>query len=104
MGSLQAGDGTQQRSFTYVGDVVRAMVALIDEPKAIGQVFNIGNGKEISIVDRKTLEIVGSIQGPGMLGGGHQIATDARGNLYVAATGNGMQKLTFKGMSSLASR
>ena len=45
------GDGTQQRSFTYVGDVVRAMVALIDEPKAIGQVFNIGNGQEISIRD-----------------------------------------------------
>jgi UDP-glucose 4-epimerase len=45
------GDGTQQRSFTYVGDVVRAMVALIDEPRAIGQVFNIGNGKEISIRD-----------------------------------------------------
>src|SRR6476646_8201650 len=43
------GDGTQQRSFTYVGDVVRAMVGLIDEPRAIGQVFNIGNGKEISI-------------------------------------------------------
>src|SRR6188472_3698813 len=43
------GDGTQQRSFTYVGDVVRAMVALIDEPRAVGQVFNIGNGKEISI-------------------------------------------------------
>jgi UDP-glucose 4-epimerase len=43
------GDGTQQRSFTYVGDVVRAMVALIDEPGAIGQVFNIGNGNEISI-------------------------------------------------------
>jgi UDP-glucose 4-epimerase len=45
------GDGTQSRSFTYVGDVVRAMVALIDEPKAIGQVFNIGNGREISIED-----------------------------------------------------
>ena len=43
------GDGTQSRSFTYVGDVVRAMVALIDEPRAIGQVFNIGNGKEITI-------------------------------------------------------
>ena len=43
------GDGTQSRSFTYVGDVVKAMVALIDEPRAIGQVFNIGNGKEISI-------------------------------------------------------
>jgi UDP-glucose 4-epimerase len=45
------GDGTQSRSFTYVGDVVRAMVALIDEPKAIGQVFNIGHGSEISIND-----------------------------------------------------
>jgi len=43
------GDGTQSRSFTYVGDVVRAMVALIDEPRAVGQVFNIGNGEEISI-------------------------------------------------------
>jgi UDP-glucose 4-epimerase len=45
------GDGTQARSFTYVGDVVRAMVALIDEPRAVGQVFNIGNGAEISIND-----------------------------------------------------
>jgi UDP-glucose 4-epimerase len=45
------GDGTQSRSFTYVGDVVRAMVALIGEPRAIGQVFNIGNGREISISD-----------------------------------------------------
>jgi UDP-glucose 4-epimerase len=45
------GDGTQSRSFTYVGDVVRAMVALINEPRAIGQVFNIGNGSEISIGD-----------------------------------------------------
>jgi UDP-glucose 4-epimerase len=45
------GDGTQSRSFTYVGDVVRAMVALINEPRAIGQVFNIGNGREITIAD-----------------------------------------------------
>jgi UDP-glucose 4-epimerase len=45
------GDGTQSRSFTYVGDVVRAMVALIDERRAIGQVFNIGNGAEITIND-----------------------------------------------------
>jgi UDP-glucose 4-epimerase len=43
------GDGTQSRSFTYVGDVVRAMIALINEPRAVGQVFNIGNGAEISI-------------------------------------------------------
>jgi UDP-glucose 4-epimerase len=45
------GDGTQSRSFTYVGDVVTAMVALINEPRAVGQVFNIGNGREITIGD-----------------------------------------------------
>jgi UDP-glucose 4-epimerase len=45
------GDGTQSRSFTYVGDVVRAVVALINEPRAVGQVFNIGNGNEITIND-----------------------------------------------------
>ena len=43
------GDGTQSRSFTYVGDVVRAMIALMNEPSAVGQVFNIGNNVEISI-------------------------------------------------------
>ncbi|MBA2304670.1 MAG: GDP-mannose 4,6-dehydratase [Acidobacteria bacterium] len=45
------GDGTQSRSFTYVGDVVWALIALINEPKAVGQVFNIGNGHEITIGD-----------------------------------------------------
>src|SRR5687767_4406815 len=48
------GDGTQSRSFTYVGDVVRAMVALINEPRAVGQVFNIGNGTEITIGELAT--------------------------------------------------
>src|SRR5687768_151842 len=43
------GDGSQTRSFTYVGDVVRGMVALMSEPAAVGQVYNIGNGEEISI-------------------------------------------------------
>ncbi len=43
------GDGTQTRSFTYVGDVVEGLVRLVDEPKAVGQVFNIGNTEEISI-------------------------------------------------------
>ena len=43
------GDGTQSRSFTYVGDVVRAMIALVNEPAAVGHVFNIGHGAEIAI-------------------------------------------------------
>jgi len=45
------GDGTQRRSFTYVGDVVDGLVRLMAEPKAVGQVFNIGNGAEISMRD-----------------------------------------------------
>jgi UDP-glucose 4-epimerase len=43
------GDGTQTRSFTYVGDVIDGLTRLVAEPKAIGQVFNIGNTEEISI-------------------------------------------------------
>ena len=43
------GDGTQSRSFTYVGDVVDALVALARTPSAVGQVFNVGNTEEISI-------------------------------------------------------
>lgn len=43
------GDGTQSRSFTYVGDVVRALLALMAEPAAIGQVVNIGNVEEVTI-------------------------------------------------------
>ena len=39
------------------------------------------------IVDRKTLEVVGSVQGPGMLGGGHQIATDAKGVIQIFNVG-----------------
>ncbi len=45
------GDGTQTRSFTYVGDVVRALIGLVNEPRAVGEVFNIGNNEEISILD-----------------------------------------------------
>ena len=43
------GDGNQTRSFCYVGDVVDALQRLIAEPRAIGEVFNIGNDEEITI-------------------------------------------------------
>jgi len=43
------GPGTQSRSFGYVGDVVRGMIALSTEPKAVGHVFNLGNNQEITI-------------------------------------------------------
>jgi len=43
------GDGTQSRSFTHVADVVGALLKLVSEPRAIGQVINIGNTEEVSI-------------------------------------------------------
>jgi UDP-glucose 4-epimerase len=43
------GDGRQSRSFTYVGDVVDALIALANEPRAVGEVFNIGNNSEVTI-------------------------------------------------------
>ena len=55
------GDGTQQRSFTYVGDVVECLMKLVAEPKAVGQVFNIGNKEEVTIL--RLAEIVKSLTG-----------------------------------------
>jgi UDP-glucose 4-epimerase len=45
------GDGTQQRCFTHVADVVRGLVALMECSSAVGEVFNIGNDFEITIND-----------------------------------------------------
>jgi nucleoside-diphosphate-sugar epimerase len=45
------GDGSQQRCFGYVGDVVGALVGLMEHPSAVGQIFNIGNTEEVSILD-----------------------------------------------------
>ena len=43
------GDGTQTRSFTYVGDAVSALMRLMTHTDAIGQVYNIGNIEEVTI-------------------------------------------------------
>jgi len=43
------GDGRQSRSFTYVTDVVSALIGLSEHPKAVGEVFNVGNGREVTI-------------------------------------------------------
>jgi hypothetical protein len=67
-------------------------------PDAAQQFLYVGGGKGIFIVDRKTLEIAGLIQVPGQLGPGHHIATDSKGNIYIAQTSAGLQKLVFKGM------
>lgn len=45
------GDGRQSRSFGYVGDIVTGVIRLAVEPRAIGEVFNLGNPEEISMLD-----------------------------------------------------
>ena len=45
------GDGTQTRTFTYVGDVVDAITKLIECPDAIGDIINIGGTEEVTIND-----------------------------------------------------
>jgi len=45
------GDGTQSRSFTDVSDVVEGLVRLMGEPRAVGEVFNIGNTQEVSMLE-----------------------------------------------------
>jgi len=56
------GDGNQRRSFTWVGDAVRAMRALAELPAAEGEVFNLGHTKDISIGELALLvkQLVGS--------------------------------------------
>jgi len=45
------GSGKQSRCFCYVGDVVAALVKLMDADNSVGEVFNIGSNQEISILD-----------------------------------------------------
>jgi UDP-glucose 4-epimerase len=45
------GDGSQRRCFTWVGDVVQALIELSDHPEAVGEVFNLGNTEEITILE-----------------------------------------------------
>ncbi len=44
------GDGSQQRCFCHVGDVVRALADLMQAEEAHGQVYNIGATEEVSIM------------------------------------------------------
>jgi sugar lactone lactonase YvrE len=76
-------------------------VALSPDPDQ--QFLYVGAGKQIAILDRKSLDRVGTVNMPGMIGG-HLITTDAKGNIYVAGTGQGLQRLVYQGMSTAAAK
>ncbi len=48
------GDGTQTRCFMHVADAVRAVVTLMETDAAVGEVYNVGNAEEISILELAT--------------------------------------------------
>ena len=56
------GSGDQMRCFCHVDDAVRALLLVMDSDKAIGQVFNVGNNQQISIMDlaKKVIAITNS--------------------------------------------
>src|SRR6266550_433728 len=56
------GDGRQTRCFAHVGDVVGALVKLVDDERAVGEVFNVGSNQEINIYDlaQKVKELTNS--------------------------------------------
>lgn len=43
------GDGSQTRAFCYVDDTARALIALTDNDRAVGQIFNVGSDEEITV-------------------------------------------------------
>src|SRR5712692_8382683 len=56
------GSGEQTRCFCYVGDVIGALMKLMDDESAVGEVFNVGSNREITILDlaRKVKELTNS--------------------------------------------
>ncbi len=45
------GDGSQRRCFTWVGDVVEAIISLSEHPGAVGEIFNLGSAEEVTILE-----------------------------------------------------
>jgi UDP-glucose 4-epimerase len=56
------GSGNQVRCFCHISDAIRALQFIIASDEAIGQVFNVGNNQQISIMDlaKKVIELTGS--------------------------------------------
>jgi UDP-glucose 4-epimerase len=56
------GNGEQIRCFCHINDAVRALLLVMDSDKAVGNVFNIGNNQQISILElaKMVIEITGS--------------------------------------------
>ena len=73
-------------------------LALSADPEQ--QFLYVGGDSGIMVLDRRRLDVLTTIETS--VGTGHHIQTDSQGNLYIAATGAGFQRLLFTGVSSVA--
>ena len=57
-------DGAQRRDFVSVHDVAQGIVLALDTPEAAGQVFNIGSGRNYTVLEvaRRLAEVLGKAQ------------------------------------------
>jgi hypothetical protein len=69
-------------------------------PDAEQQFLYVGGGDGIMVLDRRRLEVLTTLDTT--VGTGHHIQTDSQGNLYIAATGAGFQRLIYTGLASVA--
>ena len=85
----------------YVDQIVRGEapfarnLALSPDPEQ--RFLYVGGGSGIMVLDRPSLDVLTTIETT--VGTGHHIQTDSQGNLYIAATGAGFQRLVFTGLS-----
>src|SRR5438309_11624291 len=105
-GTVYVADRENRRvqMFTPDGKFVKQLVKpatlfardLALSPDPDQQFLYVGDGDDVVVVNRMTFAMAGSIKVPGMIGGGHHIAVDSKGNIYIAQTTMGLQKLRRK--------
>jgi UDP-glucose 4-epimerase len=56
------GSGEQIRCFCHINDAVKGLLLVMDSEKAVGEVFNVGNNQQITIMElaKKVIEITSS--------------------------------------------
>ena len=88
----------------YIDQIIRRdapfarNVALSPDPEQ--QFLYVGGGSGIMVFDRQSLDALTTIETT--VGTGHHIQTDSQGNLYIAATGVGYERLIFTGLSPIS--
>lgn len=91
-------DGEYVDQFVWTDAPFARNLALSPDPDQ--RFLYVGGGSGIMVLDRLSLDVLTTIETG--VGTGHQIQTDSQGNLYIAATGLGFERLLFMGLAPAA--